>query len=144
DNFLFPTQGMFHQLRGEFASKYFGSQNRYNRYFLDSRFYFPVIRTEKSFRAWLVFKTRLQVGYVHNAEKKGVPIVERFFPGGIYGDGGLRGFRYSSLGPRIQIAQSSDPTSGLVPYRIGGNLLTALNLELEFMIVPPANIKGVL
>src|SRR5690606_17406115 len=40
--------------------------------------------------------------------------------------------------------QSSDPTSGLVPYRIGGNLLTALNLELEFMIVPPANIKGVL
>ena len=60
DSFLFPTQGMFHQLRGEFASKYFGSRNRFNRYTLDSRFYFPVIKSEQAFRAWLVFKTRLQ------------------------------------------------------------------------------------
>ncbi|MCA9701148.1 MAG: BamA/TamA family outer membrane protein, partial [Myxococcales bacterium] len=29
-------------------------------------------------------------------------------------------------------------------YGIGGNLLTALNAEFEFMMVPPANIKGVL
>jgi outer membrane protein insertion porin family len=29
------------------------------------------------------------------------------------------------------------------PYGIGGNLLTSLNAELEFMMIPPANIKGV-
>jgi outer membrane protein insertion porin family len=29
------------------------------------------------------------------------------------------------------------------PYGIGGNVLAALNIEFEFMIVPPANIKGV-
>src|SRR5690606_19554794 len=41
DNVLFPTSGMYHQLRGEFASKYFGSDNEYNRYTLDARFYVP-------------------------------------------------------------------------------------------------------
>ncbi|MCA9653634.1 MAG: outer membrane protein assembly factor BamA [Myxococcales bacterium] len=144
DNYLFPTTGMFHQLRSEFASRYFGSQNEYNRYLLDSRFYFPVIKSQQSFRAWLVFKTRLQVGYIHNTLPQGVPIFERYFPGGIFGDGMLRGYPLRSLGPRILVASSPDPTAGLFPYGIGGNLLTALNAELEFMIIPPANIKGVL
>jgi len=143
DNFLFPTQGMFHQLQSEFASRYLGSQNEYNRYLLDSRFYFPVIKSKQAFRAWLVFKTRLQVGYVHNVLAQGVPIFERYFPGGIFGDGQLRGFPLRSLGPRILVAASPDPTAVLFPYGIGGNLLTSLNAELEFMIIPPANIKGV-
>jgi outer membrane protein insertion porin family len=144
DNFLFPTEGMFHQISGEFASKYFGSDNRFNRYNLDSRFYFPVIRSEQAFRAWLVFKTRLQIGYVHSNEALGVPIFERFFPGGIFGAGEIRGFRLRSLGPKIKVLRSPDPTAGQIPYEIGGNLLTALNAELEFMIIPPANIKGVI
>ncbi len=144
DNFLFPTSGQYHQLRATFANKYLGSQNLYNRYVLDSRFYFPVVRTEKAFRAWVVFKTRLQVGFVHSTQARGVPIFERWFPGGIYGDGEIRGFRLRSLGPNIKVASSPDPTSRLIPYSIGGNLLTALTAELEFMLIPPANIKGVL
>ena len=144
DNFLFPTKGHFHQLRGEFASKYLGSENRYNRYLLDSRMYFPVIRSQQAFRAWLVFKTRLTVGLVHNIEARGVPIFERFFPGGIFGAGGIRGFRLRSLGPKILVQSSPDATGRLIAYEIGGNLLTAFNAEFEFMMVPPANIKGVL
>ncbi|MBX7081827.1 MAG: outer membrane protein assembly factor BamA [Nannocystaceae bacterium] len=144
DNFLFPTSGQYHQLRTTFASKYLGSENRYNRYVLDSRFYFPVIRTEKAFRAWVVFKARLQVGFVHSTQARGVPIFERWFPGGIYGDGEIRGFRLRSLGPKIKVASSPDPTSALIPYEVGGNLLTALTGEFEFMMIPPANIKGVL
>ncbi len=144
DNFLFPTSGQFHQLRGEFASQYFGSQNRFNRYSLDSRFYFPVIRSQQQFRAWLVFKTRFQVGYVHSARRGGVPIFERYFPGGIFGAGEIRGFRLRSLGPKIRVASGPSPSAVLVPYEIGGNLLTALNAELEFMMIPPANIKGVI
>ena len=144
DNFLYPTEGQFHQLQGKFASRYFGSQNLYNQYMFDSRFYFPVIRSQQSFRAWLVFKTRLQVGYIHGPAKRGVPIFERFFPGGIFGDGGIRGFRLRSLGPKFPVISSPDPTASGIPYSIGGNLLTAFNAEFEFMIVPPANIKGVL
>lgn len=144
DNFLFPTSGQFHQLRGEFASKYFGSQNRFNRYTLDSRFYFPVIRSKQQFRAWLVFKTRFQVGYVHSTQPQGVPIFERYFPGGIYGAGEIRGFRLRSLGPKIRVASGPGPSDQIAPYEVGGNLLTAMNAELEFMMIPPANIKGVI
>jgi outer membrane protein insertion porin family len=143
DNFLFPTEGMRHEIGAEFASKYFGSQNQFNRYDANFRFYFPIIRSKQAFRAWLVFKTRLMLGFIHSPQDKGVPIFERYFPGGIYGDGGIRGYRLRSLGPMMKVQSSSDPTAQLVPYGIGGNLLTALNVELEFMMVPPANIKGV-
>ena len=90
-----------------------------------------------------MFKTRLQVGYVHSLAPLGVPIFERYFPGGIFAAGGIRGYRLRSLGPKIKVQSSPDPTAGLIAYEIGGNLLTALNVELEFMMVPPANIKGV-
>jgi outer membrane protein insertion porin family len=143
DNYLFPTEGMRHEIRGEFASKYWGSQNQFNRYDANFRFYFPIIRSKQAFRAWLVFKARLQVGYIHSPLEKGVPVFERYFPGGIFGDGGIRGYRLRSLGPQIKVQSGADPTATLIPYPIGGNLLTALNLEFEFMMVPPANIKGV-
>jgi outer membrane protein insertion porin family len=144
DNVLFPTSGMYHQLRGEFASKYFGSQNEYNRYTFDARFYVPVVRTERSFRAWVVFRTNFQVGYIHSPRRDGVPVYERYFPGGIWGHGSIRGYRLRSLGPRILVKSSPNPSSTLFPFEVGGNLLTALNLELEFMVVPPANIKAVI
>lgn len=144
DNMLFPTSGMFHQLKGEFASRYFGSDNEYNRYTLDARFYVPVIRTERPFRAWVVFRSNFQVGYIHSPRRDGVPVFERYFPGGIFGHGSLRGYRLRSLGPRILAQSSPSPSSTLFPFEVGGNLLTALNLELEFMVVPPANIKAVL
>ena len=144
DNYLFPTRGMRHEIRAEFASKYFGSQNQYNRYHSIFRFYFPIIRSKQAFRAWMVFKTQLQVGFIHGPEASGVPIFERYFPGGIFGHGMIRGYQLRSLGPRILVQSSPDPTAPLIAYSIGGNLLTSLNLELEFMIVPPANIKGVI
>ena len=144
DNFLFPTKGMRHELRAEFANKYLGSQNLFNRYDSAFRFYFPLIKSKQAFRAWVVFKTQLQVGFIHSLQDRGVPIFERYFPGGIFGAGMIRGYRLRSLGPRILVQSSTDPTGALIAYSIGGNLLTALNAELEFMMVPPANIKGVL
>ncbi|TPV95559.1 MAG: outer membrane protein assembly factor BamA [Myxococcales bacterium FL481] len=144
DNLLFPTSGQFHSLQGQFATKYLGSQNRYNRYLLRTRFYFPVIRTDRSFRAWLVFRSQLQVGYVHSNTRKGVPVFERWFAGGVFGHGQIRGFQMRGLGPKIKVQDGPAPTDPLRSTDVGGNLLTALNLELEFMMVPPANIKGVL
>ena len=144
DNVLFPTSGMYHQLSAKFASRYFGSDNEYNKYTLDTRFYVPVIKTERNFRAWVVFRTNFQVGYIHSPRRNGVPVFERYFPGGIYGDGSLRGYRLRSLGPRILVQSSPNPSANLYPFEVGGNLLTALNLELEVMVVPPANIKAVI
>jgi outer membrane protein insertion porin family len=144
DNMLFPTSGMFHQLKAEFASRYFGSDNEYNRYTLDTRFYVPVVKTDRPFRAWVVFRTNFQVGYIHSPNRGGVPVFERYFPGGIWGHGSLRGYRLRTLGPRIMIQSGPNPSSTLWPFEVGGNLLTALNLELEVMAVPPANIKALI
>jgi outer membrane protein insertion porin family len=144
DNVLFPTKGMYHQLSAKFASRYFGSDNEYNRYTLDTRFYVPVIKTDKPFRAWMVFRTNFQIGYIHSPTAGGVPVFERYFPGGIYGDGSIRGYRLRSLGPQILVQSSPNPSATLVPFAVGGNLLTSLNLELEIMVVPPANIKAVI
>ena len=144
DNVLFPTSGMFHQVKAEFASRYFGSNNEYNRYTFDFRFYIPVVRTERSFRAWVVFRSNFQVGYIHSPTRGGVPVFERYFPGGIYGHGSIRGYRLRTLGPVIQVMSNSNPSATLYPFFVGGNLLTALNLELEFMVVPPANIKALI
>lgn len=144
DNVLFPTSGMYHQLSAKFASKYFGSDNEYNRYTLDTRFYVPVIKANKPFRAWAVFRTNFQIGYIHSPTAGGVPVFERYFPGGIYGDGSIRGYRLRSLGPSILVQTSPNPAATLTPFGVGGNLLTSLNLELEIMAVPPANIKAVI
>ena len=124
------------------AVPWLGSDNIYNRYMFDARFYFPVIKTDKTFRAWMVWRSRVQVGYIHSSQPNGVPIFERYFPGGIFSDGGLRGYRLRTLGPKIVVRESPDPTAVGVAYPVGGNLLTAMNNELEFMMVPAANIKG--
>ena len=143
DNFLFPTRGMFHQLRAQIAPSWLGSQNLYNRYDLDSRFYVPVVKTDRNFRAWVVFKTRLQIGFIHGTQNRGVPVYERYFPGGMFGSGSIRGYRLRTLGPKITVLSSPDPTAPQLAYEVGGNLLTAFTSELEFMLVPPANIKAV-
>jgi outer membrane protein insertion porin family len=49
-----------------------------------------------------------------------------------------------SLGPRILVQSSPDPAALLQSYAVGGNFLTSVNLELEFMMIPPAQIKGVI
>jgi outer membrane protein insertion porin family len=104
----------------------------------------PVIKTDKPFRAWMVFRTNFQIGYIHSPNASGVPVFERWFPGGIYGDGSIRGYRLRSLGPQILVQSSPNPSATLIPFAVGGNLLTSLNLELEVMMVPPANIKAVI
>lgn len=142
DSMLFPTRGYYQDFRVEIASPYLGSQNIFNRYASDTRFYVPVVPTEKAFRAWVVFKTRLQLGWIHNRRRDGVPIAERYTPGSIYGHGGLRGFPARQLGPRLLVNSDPDPKGRPIAHPIGGNLLTALNLELESMLVPQANIKA--
>ncbi len=144
DNFLFPTKGTFQQISAQFSEPWLGAQNLFHRYNFDSRFYVPLIKTDKSFRAWVVFKTRMQVGYVHGPRDRGVPVFERFFPGGIYGSGQIRGYRLRSLGAYVPVLSSPDPAAQQFAFGIGGNLLTAFTAEIEAMLIPPANIKAVI
>lgn len=131
---LFPTKGMFHSLSVELADKYIGSEIDYLRVSGFARFYRPI---------WgpFVFRLNLDSGVVVSRDPQGVPIFERYFLGGIQS---IRGYRLFTLGPRIQVQQDLDPTSYLQQFTVGANWQLILNSEIEFLILPAVQIKGVI
>ncbi len=134
NNRLFPTKGMFHAAWAEFAPDWLGSQNLFTRLGAFTRFYYPI---------WwkFVFKFNAQVGWITSTDPAGVPIFERYFTGGIMD---VRGFRPRSLGPRIPVPTSLDPTAPLFYFNKGGNKELVFNAEIEFPIFEKVGIKGVI
>lgn len=130
---MFPTKGQFHLLSVEVADRYLASEIDYVRVSGYARFYRPI---------WgpFVFRLNAESGLVFSRRADGVPIYERYFLGGIQS---IRGFRLFSLGPRIQIQNSLDPGSYLIPFSVGANWQIILNSEIEFLILPAVQIKGV-
>ena len=134
DNRLFATRGWYNTASAEFAQPYFFSENRFTRYELATRFFYPI---------WgpIILRTKLEGGMIVSPDPQGVPITERYFVGGIFD---IRGYAPRSLGPRIRAPGSQTPDSQLVNSRVGGNLQLIGNLELEFPIIAKVGIKGVI
>ncbi len=134
NNRLFPTKGWLMGASAEFAKPEIGSQNEFNRYRTYARFYYPI---------WGAFvgKFNAELGYITSPLKSGVPIFERFFIGGI---NTVRGFRPYSLGPRIRVPISPDPSARLFSFKKGGDKTLIFNWELEFDILKAMMVKGVL
>ncbi|MCS6914843.1 MAG: outer membrane protein assembly factor BamA [Myxococcales bacterium] len=131
---LFPTKGMFHSLSVELADQYIASEIDYVRVSGFARFYQPI---------WgpFIFRLNFESGVIVSRRAEGVPIYERYFLGGIQT---IRGYRLFSLGPRIQVQQDLDPASFLQQFTVGANWQIILNSEVEFLILPAVQIKGVL
>ena len=135
DNRLFPTAGMYHLLSGAFTwdPRPETDPEPFGRLELALRFYYPLPFD-------FVFKTNLSGGWVFGGGPNGVPISERFFPGGIFS---VRGFEPRGLGPTIRTLPTGDPSGRTTEFTIGGNKEVVLNLEVEFPIIEVAGIKGV-
>jgi outer membrane protein insertion porin family len=114
----------------------FASENEFLRHRFVGRFYYPI-------GAGLVLKLNSELGHVTSPSEEGVPIFARFFLGGILD---VRGFKFRSIGPRVNLSETTDPNSAPIPNgaNIGGNLLYFQNLELEFPIVEKVGVRGVL
>ena len=137
NNRLMPTQGMFHEGRFEFSSPTIGSSPSmaFKRTELAMRFYQPV-------GYGVVLRVNMQLGWIFGAPGGSVPISERYFLGGIYS---VRGFAPRALGPNLRVANDfADPASATRAFGIGGNKQIYGNFELEFPIVPAAQVKGVI
>lgn len=136
DNRLFPSSGSFLQFRTELSNTIFGADPdlEYNRYILILRKYYPL-----GFLG-VVFKANANFGLVTTDVSEGVPVSERFFPGGIFS---VRGFRPRALGPSRDVANLLEPNSSTREFIIGGNKQVILNLELEMPIVQSAGIRAV-
>jgi outer membrane protein insertion porin family len=89
-----------------------------------------------------VFRANLEMGYIGSLNsQRGVPIFERFYPGG---PDSVRGFPLFELGPTEQSASIGDPNVLLGSRPIGGNKNLELQFELEFPILEMVGVRGVL
>jgi outer membrane protein insertion porin family len=123
------------QASTEIALKELGSQNEYVKHRLLARFYYPVATD-------VVLKFNAEAGLVTSPNQDGVPLFARFFLGGIFD---LRGYRLRTVGPRLPLKQSLDENAPFYANgaNIGGNMQYFQNLELEFPIVQPVGLRGV-
>jgi outer membrane protein insertion porin family len=134
DDRMFPKHGMFHSLAVEIADPLIASQAVYERVSGWARFYHPI---------WgpFIFRLNVEGDLVVSRDSQGVPIYERYFTGGI---NTIRGFQLFSLGPRVNVLSSQEPSAFLSQFNIGGNLQLILNSEIEFPIFAAVQIKGVI
>ncbi|MEZ4359314.1 MAG: outer membrane protein assembly factor BamA [Kofleriaceae bacterium] len=133
NNRLFPTEGWFHQVFGEYAGVATQSENKFIRWGGFSRYYHEL---------WGPFVLHLngEVGVTTSTDPLGVPIVERYFIGGI---NDVRGYAPRSLGPKLQTTSPIDVASPLQELSLGGNLQLVLNSEIEFPLFKRVGISGV-
>ena len=136
DNRLFPSSGQFHVFSFEISDEALGADSdlSFKRLQLFARYYHRLPLS-------LVLKLNASFGYVFGGGDQGVPISERFAPGGIFS---VRGFEIRGLGPTRQVTTTGDPSSATREFTIGGDKEAVFNVELEFDIIKAAGIKGVL
>lgn len=136
NNRMFPSEGIYASLSSEMADEFLGSDNTFLRHQAFARFYYPVINED------VVLKLNTEVGMITSRKPEGVPIYERYYLGGIMD---VRGYFLRTLGPRVGLPRTTDPNAvsseqGVV---VGGNVQAFYNLELEFPLIKPVGIRGV-
>ena len=93
--------------------------------------------------AWkLVYRTRLEFGYLFNLfDRDNVPDSERYTLGGVTS---LRGYNGGSIGS-VKRLSGTRPGSNpeVLPHILGGTHKMIMNHELEFPLIPEANIRAV-
>jgi outer membrane protein insertion porin family len=142
DNRLFPTNGYFLTVSGEWAppalspSNIFGQEaNLFSRYAFDARLYRPVWKG-------IVARGKLTLGLIRDWDAAHpVPISELYYVGGI---NSVRGYRYLSIAPSLPVCGAIEPDCATRALSVGGDKQVIVNTELEFPLVPEAGIRMVL
>ncbi|MCA9639817.1 MAG: BamA/TamA family outer membrane protein, partial [Myxococcales bacterium] len=133
---FFTTRGQYHMARVEFADDAWTlSQSEFMKLDLESRLYMPLF--------WqFILRLNGQLGYVTSVDpNKPIPLQERYLVGGPLT---TRGFQRFSLGPSRRVAlTSSDPSTRVTDFKIGGNKQLLLTAEVEFPIFTAINLRGV-
>jgi outer membrane protein insertion porin family len=125
DRIFNPTSGSDNSISVEYAGGVLGGDTAFNRYILDSGWFFPL--------PWLehVFFLRGKLGYIVQRSEGALPVYERFYLGGMES---VRGFAYGAVGPR-------DPETGAM---LGGVKMALFNAEYIFPLFKESGLMGVL
>ena len=137
DNRLFPTKGFLASASSEYAGGPLGGSLDFLRFTYNARAFYPI--GIEAFQP--VFRANATFGQIYSTTGAPIPIFEKFTAGGI---NSVRGYALNSLGPSLRVLGTGDPQSPDQKFPIGGNELAILNLEVEFPIIKPAQIRGVL
>jgi outer membrane protein insertion porin family len=152
DNRISPTKGVFATAAAELAGGWkkrgeeqiisiLGGDFRFLRLRANVRFFWP-LGTPATLppAAQVVFRYNFSFGWIKSLDGTVVPYTERYQAGGPYS---LRGYVPLSLGPRIRSLVNSDPVHATDALPVGGTASIINNFEIEFPIVPPAELRGV-
>jgi len=125
DRMFNPTSGSDNSISAEYAGGILGGDTAFNRYILDSGWFFPL--------PWLqhVFFLRGKFGYIVQRPGGVLPIYEKFFLGGM---DSVRGFAWGEVGPK-------DPATGAI---LGGVKMAQFNVEYLFPLFKETGLVGVL
>ena len=129
NNYLDPTDGSILAASVQYAGRFLGGDNDFNKYEMSYNVYQPLF-----LNTYLAFRAKL--GILDHNQGDRLLITERYFLGGI---NDLRGFNVRSIGPRYP---SDDPRYSYVI--IGGNKEVVLSLDYVIPIVKQMGVKGVL
>ncbi|HVO32257.1 MAG TPA: outer membrane protein assembly factor BamA, partial [bacterium] len=136
DNRLFPTKGFLASASAEYAGGPLAGDLDFVRFTYNARGFYPV--GIEAFQP--VVRANATFGQIFTTNGTPIPIFEKFTAGGI---NSVRGYVLNSLGPSIRVMGTGDPQAPDQKFVVGGNELAILNLELEFPIIKPAQIRGV-
>lgn len=144
DDRIAPTNGFYLNGSLEWAGGFRVDENR-NLNLLGGDFRFLKLQGNARFfkdlgTPLVVFRYNLSVGWIYSTDGTIVPFTERYRSGGI---NSIRGFSPLSLGPRIRHIVNSDPNHSSRTSAVGGTMSLVQNVEIEFPLIPPAQVRGV-
>jgi outer membrane protein insertion porin family len=137
DNYIEPTEGSDIELRQKVTGgPVLGGDFNFYESALDGSYYYPIDMSD-TYRTY--FKFRGLVSYIYPMAGEKVPFGERYRFGG-YND--LRGYDWTSIGPKFRILRS--PGDVGTEVNRGGDKKMLLQLEYFAPLIPEAGIKALL
>jgi outer membrane protein insertion porin family len=140
DNPIDPRSGSIESLNVELAGV--GPGTAFIKAIAHARFFYTFIKSA-TFGQW-VFSPGITYGIGTSLEGGtggGLPLYERFFPGGVGGQGDVRGYQLYSLGPTVLLLNQFGAPQAIED--IGGSKELLLNGEITFPILTGLGIRGV-
>lgn len=123
DKYIDPSRGTVQSVTVEYAGSPLGGDSDFVKYFLNTKAFFPVTKTN-------IISGNFLWGHTISTVGGTVPLYERFFLGGPYN---IRGYKARTISP-------VDPNTD---EEIGGNKELVVNVEYIFPIFGDFGLKGV-
>ena len=146
DNRITPTKGFYATASAELAGGFgtggedprlvnlLGGDFRFLRLQGNWRLFYPIGTP------LVVFRWNLSLGWIKSLDGTLIPFTERYRSGGI---NSIRGFAPLSLGPQVRYLVNGDPVHASRSIPVGGTASLVNNVEIEFPVIPPAQVRGV-